>query len=287
MSCYQVRELLDDFLASELASQASLEIDGHLETCKGCSDELRFRQSVRGLLRRSVESDKPSASLRARILDQIPDRKNRSRFFLFSFQWGMGAAAGLAAVIILLGGLRWRANRIYHDPAAQAAYIQKVSEGIPAIQKVGLADHIHCAFLRRYPQEYPKQAIAEQQLGPELSGLARQVKAKLPPDYQVILAHRCSYAGRHYIHFVLRSDAHLMSVVLTEKQDGETFTGLSLTRAGDTPIYQASAGQFQVTGFDGGKYLAYIVSDLDRAGSLEMAGDIVPLVAGTLKAMKS
>ena len=287
-SCAQIRGLLDDFLASETPSQVSLQIDAHIESCASCSDELRFRQSARGLLRRSVESEKASPELRGRILKNLKEPRRRVWGPSLGWLWALGTVGSFAAVaIVTLASLRWHANRIYDDPAAQAAYIQKISEGIPSIQKIGLADHIHCAFLRRYPQEYPKQAIAAQQLGPELVALANHVKEKLSVDYQVVLAHRCSYAGRHYIHFVMRSDSHLMSIVLTEKGPSESFTGLSLARAGESQIFQATASQFQVSGFESGSYLAYIISDLDQASSVEIAEKIAPVVASTIRTMKS
>jgi len=287
-SCSKIRALLDDFLAAEVPSQISLQIDGHLETCKSCSEELRFRQSVRGLLRRSVESEKASPALRGRVFNNLKESRPRAWIAFWTRQWAFGAAASCFAIaIIFVAGVRWKANRIYRDPASQAAYIQRVSEGIPAIQKIGLSDHIHCALLRKYPQEYPKQAIAVKQLGPELAALANQVKDRLPSDYQVVLAHRCSYAGRHYIHFVMRSDAHLVSIVLTEKGARESFTGLSLVKAGDSQIFQATASHFQVSGFESGKYLAFIVSDLDQLRSMELAEQIAPIITGTIKMLKS
>jgi anti-sigma factor (TIGR02949 family) len=283
--CIRIRECLDDYLSSEVSAETSHEVSRHLETCKGCSEELRVRRQIRSILTRSVNADMPSPELRQRIQNQIRPSRRRLWPQVWTWRWSLGAASCLAAIAIFATGVRWRADRVYHDPAAQAAYIRSVAEGLPAIQQVGLADHIHCAFLRRYPQEYPKEPVATSQLGPELVALLNQVKEKLPADYQVILAHRCSYGGRHYIHFVMKNQSHLLSIVLTEKEAGDSFASLNPIQAGEIPIYQASAQKFQVLGFESRRYLAYVISDLNQAGSLEIAESVAPAVMVTLKAL--
>jgi hypothetical protein len=202
----------------------------------------------------------------------------------FSLRW---ALAGAAVAVLVLGGVigkLWRANRLYDDARAQAAYISAVDVRLPRIETVGLTDHLHCAVFRRFPKEYPAEAVAVQQLGPQFVQLVSMVKERMPGEYSVVMAHRCSYAGRRYLHFVLKSDSNLLSVVITEKQPGESFKGMGASSGPEVSVavYEVAAKHFEVAGFESQGYLAFIVSDLDRKSALQIAENLARLVAGFL-----
>jgi len=162
-----------------------------------------------------------------------------------------------------------------------------VGARLPRIETVGLADHLHCAVFRRFPQEYPAEAVAVQQLGPQFVQLVSMVKERMLGEYRVVMAHRCSYAGRHYVHFVLKSDSKLLSLVITEKQPGESFSEMEASSGSEVsvPVYEVAAKRFQVAGFESQGYLAFIVSDLDRKNNLQIAENLAPLVAGFLNSI--
>jgi hypothetical protein len=48
--------------------------------------------------------------------------------------------------------------------------------------------------------------------------------------------------------------------------------------ASGVPLYRAYEGQLQIAGFETNRYLAYVVSNLDRDGSLKVASDPAPPV---------
>jgi anti-sigma factor (TIGR02949 family) len=285
--CKRIRTQLDHYLSNELSVEMDHEVMKHLEACAACSQELEARMRVKNLLRCAVQSETAPPRLRQRIEGQI--RASESSFWLLrlSLRWALAAAA---AVVVVLGGVmgvRWRANRLYDDARAQAAYIRAVGARLPRIETVGLADHLHCAVFRRFPQEYPAEAVAVQQLGPQFLQLVSMVKERMPGEYRVVMAHRCSYAGRRYVHFVLKSDSNLLSLVITEKQPGESFSRMEANSGPEVsvPVYEVAAKRFEVAGFESQGYLAFIVSDLDRKDNLQIAENLAPLVAGFLNSI--
>jgi mycothiol system anti-sigma-R factor len=285
--CKGIRTQLDHYLSNELSVETDHEVMKHLEACAACSTELEGRMRVKNLLRRAVQSETAPPALQQRIEGRI--RASESSFSLlpFSPRWALAAAA---AVVVALGGVmavRWRTNRLYDDARAQAAYIRAVGAGLPRIETVGLADHLHCAVFRRFPKEYPAEAVAVQQLGPQFVQLVSKVKDRMPGEYRVVMAHRCSYAGRHYVHFVLKSDSNLLSLVITEKQPGESFSKMEASSGSEVsvPVYEVAAKRFEVAGFESEGYLAFIVSDLDRKNNLQIAQNLAPLVAGFLNSI--
>jgi hypothetical protein len=165
------------------------------------------------------------------------------------------------------------------DRAAQAGYIQKVSATVAQIFHPGLADHIHCAVFRKYPQDPPAAAEMEEKLGGEYKGLLPLVASAAPEGYRIVMAHQCSYAGRHYVHLTLRKGSDVISLVIARKNDGETFGALS-PAAGESgvPVYRATTGGYQIAGFESPHYLAFVVSDLNEGANLRIASLLAPAV---------
>ena len=158
------------------------------------------------------------------------------------------------------------------DRPAQIAYISRVSANLAAVLKVGLGDHIHCSIFRKYPKEAPPVEKMEGDLGPTYSGLLPVVRAAVPQGYRVIMAHQCSFAGRKFIHLTFEKDGGLLSLVITRKQAGESLEGLApATQSSGIPIYQSAAGRYEVAGFEGDSYFAYVVSELRSKANLQIA----------------
>jgi mycothiol system anti-sigma-R factor len=284
--CKRILTQLDLYLSNELSVEANHEVVQHLKACATCSGELEARMRIKNLLRRAVQSETAPPRLRQWIEGQIHESGSRFSAF-FSPRWALVAAA---VAVAILGGVlaaRWRTNRLYDDARAQAAYIRALGARLPRIETVGLADHLHCAVFRRFPQEYPVEAVAAQELGPQFVQLVSMVKEKMPGEYRVVMAHRCSYAGRHYVHFVLKSDSNLLSLVITGKQPGESFSEMEASSGSEVsvPLYEVAAKRFEVAGFESQGYLAFIVSDLGRKNNLQIAENLAPLVAGFLNSI--
>jgi len=285
--CKRIRPQLDHYLSNELSVETNHEVMKHLEACAACSQELEARMRVKNLLRRAVQPEAAPPRLRQRIEGRIRASESSFLHLPFSPHWALAAAA---AVVVVLGGVmavQWRTNRLYDDAGAQAEYIHAVGARLPRIQTVGLADHLHCAVFRKFPKEYRAEAVDAQHLGPHFVQLVPMVKERMPGEYHIVMAHRCSYAGRHYVHFVLKSDSNLLSLVITEKQPGESFSEMEASSGSATsvPVYEAEVKRFEVAGFESQGYLTFIVSDLDRKNNLQIAENLAPLVAGFLNSI--
>ena len=286
--CKRIRTELDHYLSKELSVETKHEVMKHLEACAPCSEELGERIKVRNLLHRAVESETASPALRQEIERQIRQNRSSLAVLRFSPRWALAAAAAAVLVLSTAIGWRWRASRLYDDQTAQDAYIRAVGAQLPRIATVGLADHLHCAVFRRFPQEYPHDPVAGQELGPQFVRLVSLVKQNMPGEYRVVMAHRCSYAGRRYVHFVLKSDSNLLSLVITEKQPGESLAQMRRISGLGAPasIYQAGVKRFEIVGFESQGHWAFVVSDLDQQNNLQIAGNLAPVVTELLNSMQ-
>jgi anti-sigma factor (TIGR02949 family) len=276
--CEKIRNQLDSYSNNELGLEPNQAILRHLENCSACSAELTVRTRLRAQLKAAVERQYVPQDLQRRVRQRIWDRESRARFGVGSNRWALAIAASLAICF----GVWVNYSRQYlpalSDRPGQDAYIQEVSATLAPILKIGLADHIHCSVFRKYSRTPPAAAQMERELGPSYKGLLRLVKAAVPDEYRVIMAHQCGYAGRKYIHLTLRNGSALLSVVITRKNAGESLNGLaSAASASGIPVYESSAAKgYRVAAFDAGPYLAFVVSDLRGKANLQIASNLVP-----------
>lgn len=194
------------------------------------------------------------------------------------------AAGAVAAVLITyqLGHLRLTVR-------SQQSYIASISMHIPTLMRVGLGDHIHCSVFRKYPKNPPPVAQFIQDLTPQYAGLIPIVRKQVPATYQMSLAHLCRYNGRRFVHLSFMNDSNMMSLVMTRKDDGESFhteTMLpALVQAG-IPMYQAGAQRFQMTAFETRDHLVYFISDMGKQQNTDMMLALAPQVKDFLNKLE-
>jgi hypothetical protein len=230
-------------------------------------------------LRTAVKSVAAPPYLEARIRANV-QATDRRRSWTFRLVPAAAAAAICLAVLIAyqLGHLRLTTR-------SQERYIASVSYRVGTIMRVGLGDHIHCSVFRKYPKNPPPVQKLEQDLGPEYQALLPIVQTHVPDDYRLMMGHQCRYHGRRFVHFSFMSDAHLVSLVIARKQEGESFNteGLlpALVQSG-IPVYQAGVQRFAMTSFESRDFLVYVVSDLPQQQNTEMMIAMAPSVKGYL-----
>jgi len=116
------------------------------------------------------------------------------------------------------------------------------------------------------------------------------VKDRVPADLQIALAHRCKYHGREFIHLAFRNDSKLVSMVISLKRDGETFTkdnlGPVLAESG-IPVYRAGVQRFELAGFESRDHLVYLISDLPGQKNAEIMTAMAPVVTEFLNRPKA
>ena len=89
-------------------------------------------------------------------------------------------------------------------------------------------------------------------IGPEYAALVPIVRKQVPEEYRMVIAHKCSYGGRKFVHLSLRNDENLLSVVITQKQNGESFPqdGALPESVRGVALHAARVDRFQISGFE-------------------------------------
>ena len=278
-NCARVRRYLDSYISNELLVESNLEVLRHIEQCSACSQELETRLRIRASLQAAARREDVPHGLEQKIRREIHERPPARVWpFYFSLRW-MSAVAALLLISTAIWFV-WRGRREL-SPQEQTAYVGRISSHLPAILQMGLRDHVHCAVFRKYPKDPPALAEMARELGPQYAGLVPLVNAKVPDEFRVVLAHRCTVQGRNYVHLVLRGASSLLSLIITKKTPGEAFPASQLAPVRQTagvPVYGAGASQFQVAAFESQAYLAFVISDLPEERNLQLAAALAPPV---------
>uniref|UniRef100_Q022I2 Putative transmembrane anti-sigma factor n=1 Tax=Solibacter usitatus (strain Ellin6076) TaxID=234267 RepID=Q022I2_SOLUE len=270
-ACEKTRRYMDAYLSNELLVETTHDVLRHLESCPACTAELEIRTRLRSRLKAAVQAHTAPPHLPALVRKKLHNNQPA--------RWPFYAVAAAAMVIVTTVWLRPGVTLApdIADRAGQATYIQKVSAPLAQVFKPGLGDHVHCAFFRRYPPNPPDLHEMETKLGEEYKALLPLMGPAVPEGYRLVMAHQCTYAGRHFIHLTMRKGSDVISLIITRKNPDETFRTLSpAADAAGIPLYQASAANYQVAGFESGNYLIYVVSDLKGAANLEIATALAP-----------
>lgn len=210
-------------------------------------------------LRRAVRNVPAPPDLEIRIGERLVSSRPRRAL------WMMPAAVAAAAAVALLvsysqGDFRW-------TPASRESYIASVSYRVVSMMRIGLGDHISCAVFRKYPGHPPAPAEFKDDLGPQFAGLVDVVRDHVPREYRLMMAHRCSYHGRQFVHLTWKNGDHLLSLMITRRAPGERFDASGLLPAlqeSGIPIYQQGVQRFRISAFESGDDLVYLISDLPQ-----------------------
>jgi anti-sigma factor (TIGR02949 family) len=284
-ACDSIRARLDSYVDHELIGEARDQVRRHLDQCPACTSEVEARTTVKSRLRTAVRAETAPAGLTARVRLRIQKEDTGRgwwRVMISPPRWAMAVA-----LIAVVAGAVWLSEpgetlRALADRPAQNVFIRRVSNKLAAVLKPGLADHLHCAVFRKYPANPPDTATMIAELGP-YADLLPAVTAVIPKTWHVIMAHRCSYQGRKFVHLTMRDGERLVSLIIARREAGESFEGLRPAQtAGGTPIYEGSTGTYQVAAFQGGDYAAYLVSDMSGDQLIAAARKVSAPVCGIL-----
>src|SRR5262249_36059180 len=200
------------------APPANAELAEHLRTCERCSKELEARKLLRNRLQMAARGVATPPWLETRIRSNIRKSESRGVWSRYFLPVGAALLVSLARVVTCeLGHLRMTA-------ASQESYIATLSGRVADVMKVGLGDHVHCTVFRKFPKNPPSLEEMTEKLGPDYAGLLPLVKDRMPSDMRIIMAHRCGYHGRKFVHLALQGDSKLVSLVISLKREGESFS---------------------------------------------------------------
>lgn len=260
--CERIAETLDIYLDGALPADQMDAIAKHLSECPDCAQEAAGRQAFRARLRKAARSAPVPEDLASNIGRRL-DVRARNRFP------HPGIIALAAAAMLAVGFTVWRVE--FHPPG-QDTYLAQVSSGVARIMRVGLNDHIHCAVFRKYPAQPPSLERMTQLLGPQYADLEPIFAAHVPAGARVVLAHHCSFRGRHYVHLIARDGARLVSLVIARREQGEAFEDdlRAVAQERGAAMYSTGAQKYSIAGFETPAHLVYLVSDLGEQENLRV-----------------
>jgi hypothetical protein len=278
-SCDQALQDMDAYVSRQLPDENAGGLQEHFGQCAACSEELEVRQFMRDRLRAAVQDTATPPYLEARIRNMIRTDRRPSI-------WNQRLAAVAATVLVCLGGVvAYHLGHLRFTTESQESYISSVANRVPALMRVGLRDHIHCAVFRKYPKNAPKTEEFLAKLGPGNSELISIVRKQVPQEYRIMVGHKCDHRGRTFVHLSLKSDSKLLSLVITRKEAGESFLTEEMIPAvvqSAIPIYRAGVQRFQIASFETRDHLAYVVSDLSEQENTNIMLALAPQVKQVL-----
>ena len=273
--CERIRQCLDAYLSNELLVETTSDVLRHLERCEACARELEARSRVREALRRAAENQIAPEELRQAIQRRL--RESRIGFLGASrrLAWAV-ALAGL--VIVVLGTV------------AMQHWI-KVVEGrriVAGVLALGVSDHLQCAIKgHNYPDIANPPELLRKKLGPQYAGVLEVVQKNLP-GFEILEAHICSVQGspRKYVHFIARGHGTILSVILTKSEGVQLPNGTMLRSgaSGSVDLYEAHLEGMNVAGFESKGYLGFVVSDLNRDTTMQIANALASPLNAALQA---
>ena len=236
---------------------------------------------LREQLQRAVRSQDVPPYLEARIRATVLAGGPRAR--PWARQW-----AGLAAAVALLGAggaIAFQLGHLRITTASQASYIASVSNRVASIMRVGLGDHLHCAYFRKFPKDPPGMEEFVRAMGPDYSALIPIVRKQIPERFRLEGAHQCRHHERRFMHIVLQDRSQLISLVVAKKIPGESFDteGLlpALAQSG-LSIYRAGVQRFEIASFESRDHLIYFISDLPKEENMGHLLAMAPAVKQVL-----
>jgi anti-sigma factor RsiW len=259
MECRDVRELADSFLSEQLLVETNHELLRHLDTCPNCRADLAARRALRDGLRRAfshAEDLRPRPELAAELLAtlrpslpeipslaEIPSQpeKEISRRSVLQSWWALAAGLVLAAG----GGLvvRNSTNR----------------SRLGALAREAAGDHQNCAVKFTLAERPIELEEAGRRYGAPYAALATFEPPAVDGSLEMLERHSCVYQGRRYGHVVFRYRGALTSLLVTNGTPPAT-----------PQLEPIDAGP-AVASLPAGRFLGFIVADLDRPSVLRLA----------------
>jgi hypothetical protein len=167
----------------------------------------------------------------------------------------------------------------------------RVLEGrriVAGVLALGVSDHLQCAIKgHNYPDIANPPELLRKKLGPQYAGVLEVVQQNLP-GFEVLEAHICSVQGspRKYVHFITRGRGTILSVILTRSEGAQLPKRITFrSRAsGSVDLYSAQLEGMNVAGFESKGYLGFVVSDLNRDTTIQIANELAPPLKAALEA---
>jgi hypothetical protein len=245
MQCRDVRELADSFLSEQLLVETNHGLLRHLETCPDCRGDIAGRRALRDRLRAAftlAEDLRPRPELTAELLAKLrPSLNEISRRSLLQSWWAL--AAGVA---IAVGG-GW----FVRNSSSRSRLV--------TLARQAAGDHQNCAVKFNLAERPIPLEDAGRRYGAPYAALATFEPPVVDESLETLERHSCVYQGRRFGHVVFRYRGALTSLLVT---DGAPPAA---------PELEPNDGGPAVASLPAGRFLGFIVADLDRQQVLRLA----------------
>jgi hypothetical protein len=246
MECRDVRELADAFLTAQLLVETNHDVVRHLEICPACRAEIDGRRDLRDRLRAAIDRAadlRPRPEFAAELVATL-----RPRGHLVSRRRLLQSWGALAAGVVLAagGGVLVRESR--------------ARSRLTVLAQAAAGDHQHCAVRFSLAERPITLEDAARRYGAPYAALASLELDAIDPGLETVERHSCVYDGRRFGHVVLRYRGALVSLLVT---------------AGTPPAapqLEASASRPAVAALPAGRFVGFVVADLEGRQLLRLAG---------------
>ncbi|MDQ1472498.1 MAG: hypothetical protein QOJ99_3978 [Bryobacterales bacterium] len=280
--CARIHPLLDRYLDGEVDEADSAEFRRHMNECPELADLVKGRTALQTRIRAAVRNSESPPGLEQKVHRALDSRNNHAR------RWTLVAIAASVLMVFSLT-MSWRAGRLSVSSDPQDGYIASIMTGVPRVMQIGLQQHVHCAVLRKRPSPLPNPEQTARDVGPQYGALLSRMRSHLPSEFRILEAHVCSYKGRKYTHITVTNDSRLISLLITNRSQGEA-AGSDLqvvaTAAGEQ-LYSVSAAQYSIAGFETRDHFVYLVSDMDSGQNLTRLQRLLPDLSSTVRALET
>ena len=99
------------------------------------------------------------------------------------------------------------------------------------------------------------------------------MQERVPSEFAFMLAHECQDQERNFIHLKFGDGRHLLSVVITRREKGESL---------GNGMRQAVRDHFQLAAFETSEFFVYTVSDLTAQSNANVLAHLAPAVRKVL-----
>ena len=287
-----MRLLLHKHLSGETTAEEDRQVQVYLAEHPDAEREFQEMKQIRSVLRNAVSNEPLPNGLRTAIESKtigsnvIPAQPS-TPFRLYY--------AAAAVVLILVGGwfiLQRFQDGVTEDPPTLVENVDESVMPVEQILQVGLNDHLRCA-VTYYKGDVPNYGLdkMKKKLASDGGGIKGDFSELVPvmeekiKDGDLLVAHKCTFGGRSYVHMIVKEEGKMISISITRKEDGESLAnrdGFAQT-VSDIPIYRTAMDGYEVAGFDADKFLVFVTSNLPEQQNLGIISSIAEPVQGVLK----
>jgi len=283
--CGAIFPLLDRWLDRELSPAETSAVQIHLGDCPSCSAIVARRTALRHRLRGVAAAVEAPPDLAVKIRRQLYQPAPS----FFSRNWLLAPVAAALLLVLAIGlSTSYQRGGLRFTEESQEFYISSISPQTVPVMRVGLQQHVHCAVFRK-ASAFPSPAQMAEWLGPSFQKIIPVVESHLPRGFHVVDAHRCTYHDRQYVHLAATDGKRLLSLLITDREQGEAFESdlRAVAAQSGVRLYSSGVQRFSLAGFETPGHLVYLVSDLDNSDNLAALKVLTPEIDSALRRIEN